>query len=291
MITVIGSMNMDLVTTTNQMPQQGETIFGQHFHTVPGGKGANQAVAAAKLGAPVHFIGAVGQDAFGQALRDNLTQYSIAVEQIETVKAPTGIASIIVHDQDNRIIVVPGANDEVDEQLIDANWSVIENSALVIMQLEIPSKTIDYVLQKCAAAQIDVLLNPAPATNFLRKWVEQVTFLTPNETECKEIFQQPVEEVVTQYPNRVIVTLGERGVCYHNGTDIVYMDSYACDVVDTTGAGDTFNGAFGYAIINSYPLAQALKFANAAAALSVEQFGAQGGMPTHAQVLNRQQTL
>lgn len=288
MITVIGSINMDLVVTTDHMPMQGETVFGKHFHTVPGGKGANQAVAAAKLGAPVNFIGAVGQDVFGDALRHNLHQYGIAVAQIAETKAPTGIASIIVHDNDNRIIVVPGANAEVTEALIDTHWAVIANSQLVVMQLEIPPQTVDYVLKKCAAAHIDVLLNPAPATNFSREWVEQVTFLTPNEMECQEIFAQPVEQVVASYPNRVIVTLGSDGACYHNGTEIVHIESYQCDVVDTTGAGDTFNGAFAYATVNGHPLDGALRFANAAASLSVEQFGAQGGMPTHAQVLNRQ---
>lgn len=291
MITVIGSINMDIVVKTDIFPKQGETVLGNLFTTIPGGKGANQAVAAARLGSPVQMIGAVGEDSFGKELYSNLKNENIDVEAIAKTTNSTGIANILLHDSDNRIIVVPGANFDVTKEVVDANLERIKKSSLVMMQLEIPVETIEYVLDLCQQLNIPVLLNPAPAGNFKKEWIEKVTYLTPNETECEYLFGADVEAILSKYPNKMIVTLGGDGAAFHNGEKIVKITGYKTTPVDTTGAGDTFNGAFAHAIISGYSIDKAVQFANIAASLSVEKFGAQGGMPSNEAVLARMEEL
>lgn len=279
MITVIGSINMDIVVETNLFPKQGETILGESFHTVPGGKGANQAVAAARLGAHVHMVGALGNDAFGQVLRNLLKVESVKDQFVETTSTATGIANIILFEQDNRIIVVPGANHDVTKESIDAAREQIAKSELVIMQLEIPQETVEYALDVCQELGVKVLLNPAPAENFKEEWMDRVAYFTPNETECADIFKDDVENALERYPNRLIVTLGADGARYYDGEKHVIVKGFKTVPKDTTGAGDTFNGAFAYALTTGVGITEAVKFANIAASLSVEKFGAQGGMP------------
>ena len=287
MITVIGSINMDLSVGTNSFPNQGETVLGDFFKTVPGGKGANQAVAASRLGSEVVMIGCLGNDPFGDSLLRNLKDEGVSVEMIEQTETATGIANILLHDGDNRIIVVPGANSCLSPQQIDTHWETIKSSSLVVLQLEIPTDTIDYTLRKCHEFGIPVLLNPAPAGNFNKEWITHATYLTPNETECESIFGPDYKETLASFPNQLIITLGSKGACYHDGETIVQVTGYKTEAVDTTGAGDTFNGALAHAIEKGYPLQDAIRFANAAASLSVEKFGAQGGMPTYPEVEDR----
>lgn len=284
MITVIGSINMDIVVRTNTFPKQGETILGDLFTTIPGGKGANQAIAAARLGSQVQMIGAVGQDSFGTELYQNLINENININSVAKTESSTGIANILLHDSDNRIIVVPGANFDVTKEIVNQNIEQIQQSKIVMLQLEIPVETIEYVLALCEERNIPVLLNPAPAANFKKEWVEKVTYLTPNETECELIFGTDVETVLTQYPNKMIVTLGSEGAAYHDGENIVRVPGFKTKAVDTTGAGDTFNGAFAHALCSGKSITEAVQFANTAASLSVEKFGAQGGMPSAEQV-------
>ncbi|WP_404427912.1 ribokinase [Ureibacillus chungkukjangi] len=291
MITVIGSINMDIAIRTDVFPKQGETVLGNLFTTIPGGKGANQAVAAARLGSQVQMVGAVGQDAFGNELYFNLKNENIHVGGIEKTNNSTGIANILLHDNDNRIIVVPGANFDLNQQMIDRHMDLIKQSSLVILQLEIPVETIDFVLDVCVKLSIPVLLNPAPAANYKPEWIEKVTYLTPNETECEQIFGTDYETVLKQYPNKLIVTLGGEGAAYYDGTKLVKVPGYKTNAVDTTGAGDTFNGAFAHAIIAGKTIEAAVQFANVAASLSVEKFGAQGGMPQIEKVNERLEGL
>ena len=291
MITVIGSINMDIAIRTDVFPKQGETVLGDLFTTIPGGKGANQAVAAARLGSQVQMIGAVGQDAFGKELFFNLKNENVHVAGIEKTTSSTGIANILLHDNDNRIIVVPGANFDVSQQMIDQNIELIKQSAIVMLQLEIPIETIEYVLDICERLSIPVLLNPAPAANYKSEWVDRVTYLTPNETECELIFGTDYETVLRQYPNKIIVTLGDDGAAYFDGTEIVKVAGFKTKAVDTTGAGDTFNGAFAHAITVGKSIEEAVQFANIAASLSVEKFGAQGGMPGIGEVNERVEGL
>lgn len=287
MITVIGSINMDIVVETNVFPKQGETVFGQAFHTVPGGKGANQAVAIARLGGDVHMVGALGRDAFGKELRTILTQQNINGDLVADVDTATGIASITLFDEDNRIIVVPGANYKVTNASIDAARDLIAQSDLVVMQLEIPQATVAYALDVCQQVGTKVLLNPAPAENFKAEWMDRVAYFTPNETECADIFGGDVEAALEKYPNQLIVTLGGDGARYFDGKRHVFVKGFKTKPVDTTGAGDTFNGAFAYALTNGQTITEAVEFANIAASLSVEKFGAQGGMPNYAAVMER----
>lgn len=287
MITVVGSINMDLVVRTSRFPKQGETALGDLYMTVPGGKGANQAVAAARLGSEVHMIGAVGTDAFGDELLAGLKTESIQVDMVKRVEGTSGIANILLSEGDNRIIVVPGANHELKAEEMDAFESHLANSRMVIMQLEIPIPVIQHTLEICHRHGVPTILNPAPATGFTDEFLPYATYLTPNETEAEEIFGQDWEAALEQYPNRLIVTIGQKGARYFDGSRHVIVEGFATEAVDTTGAGDTFNGALGVALAENMPFEEAVRFANAAASLSVEKFGAQGGMPKRQEVLAR----
>lgn len=287
MITVVGSINMDLVVRTNRFPKQGETALGDLYTTVPGGKGANQAVAAARLGSEVHMIGAVGTDAFGDELLAGLKAESIQVNNVKRVEGTSGIANILLSEGDNRIIVVPGANHQLTAVEMKAFESQLANSQMVIMQLEIPIPVIQRTLEICHQHGVPTILNPAPATGFTDEFLSYATYLTPNETEAEEMFGQDWEAALEQYPNRLIVTIGQKGARYFDGSRHVTVEGFATEAIDTTGAGDTFNGALGVALAEGMPFEEAVRFANAAASLSVEKFGAQGGMPKREEVLAR----
>lgn len=280
MITVIGSLNMDLVVQMEAFPKQGETILGKDFQTMPGGKGANQAVAAARLGSEIAMIGCVGSDSFGETLRTVLQQEHIQTEAIASTSVPTGIANILIYNNDNRIIVVPGANYELKPDHIEAAKEIIQKSQMVIMQLEVPMETTAYAIKLCKEANVPVLLNPAPAANFDVQWMEDITYITPNETECKQLFGDHFDQLLEKYPNKMIITLGSDGARYFDGEYPIHVPGFMTNAVDTTGAGDTFNGALAYALVEGQSLDQAVYFANLAASLSVEKYGAQSGMPT-----------
>jgi len=287
MITVIGSLNMDIIIQMAHFPQQGETILGDQFQTSPGGKGANQAVAAARLGSEVTMIGCVGNDGFGETLRTVLEQEHINTKSLVTASTPTGIANILVHDNDNRIIVVPGANYQLEPSHIEAVKDEITRSQMVILQLEIPKETIAYVLNLCKEARVPVLLNPAPAANFDMQWMEDISYITPNEIECAQLFGDDFDHILEKYPNKLIVTVGSDGARYFDGEYPIHVPGYMTKALDTTGAGDTFNGALAYALVEGQSLDEAVYFANIAASLTVEKLGAQSGMPTLSQVYAR----
>jgi ribokinase len=277
-ITVIGSINMDLVTETDIMPVQGETVRGTNFRTVPGGKGANQAVAAARLGAEVTMVGRVGDDQFGDVLMDHLRKENIQVDHVDHVRdTPTGLANIILSEQDNRIIIIAGANGKVTKDYIEQIKAAILKSDYVLLQFEIPKETIVYSMALCHQHGIPVIVNPAPAMELdLATW-EQATYITPNETERQQLFGNQSNE-------KLIITKGKQGVSFVEAGKEQEVAGHPVDVVDTTGAGDTFNGALAVALAEGQALTKAVTFANAAAALSVGKIGAQGGMPTRDQV-------
>lgn len=287
MITVVGSINMDLVVQTDRFPKQGETTLGTLYTTVPGGKGANQAVAAARLGSEVQMIGAVGQDAFGTELVAGLESEGIQGESIKRIDGASGIANILLSEGDNRIIVVPGANYSVTAEEMVAFTEQLVASDLVIMQLEMPIPVIQQTLEICHQHGVPSILNPAPASGFTADFLPYCTYLTPNETEAKEIFGENWEKALEEYPNRLVVTLGQKGAQFYDGQKHVTVSGFSTKVVDTTGAGDTFNGALAVAIVEGQGFEEAVRFANAAASLSVEKFGAQGGMPNRAAALER----
>ncbi|SMF90914.1 ribokinase [Paenibacillus uliginis N3/975] len=285
-ITVVGSTAMDLVVTTSKRPGAGETVLGESFKTVPGGKGANQAVAAARLGAEVSMIGCVGDDHFGQLLLSNYKSNGVITDNVEPVTGmETGTAHIVLAEGDNSIVVVKAANDRVTPAYVDRAVDVIKASDIVLIQQEIPEETVIHVSELCAKYNVPLMLNPAPARPVPQVVVEKAAYITPNEHEAAILFgDEQLGEVLRRYPNKLFVTEGKNGVRYFDGTQEVLVPGYKVEAVDTTGAGDTFNGAFAVALAEGMSLQNSLKFANRAASLSVMKFGAQGGMPTRSEV-------
>lgn len=280
-ITVIGSMSIDLVVSTSKRPGKGETILGDDFFTTPGGKGANQAVAAARLGEKVQMVGRIGEDDFGKEIYENLKNNHVIVDGVEPVThIPSGTAHITLSEQDNSIIVVPSANNEVTPDFVKKHLEALSEGDIVLLQQEIPSETVEYVVEYCSENDLVSILNPAPYREINKSIIEKVDYLTPNETESDEMFKGDLDDALSAYPMKLIVTLGDKGAVYHNGKEKVQVDGFKRDVKDTTGAGDTFNGAFAVALQKEYNLEKALAFANLAASYSVTGMGAQGGMPT-----------
>jgi|SRR5690625_2540815 len=282
-ICVVGSINMDLVTTTKSMPEQGETVMGEAFATYPGGKGANQAVAAAKLGAEVTMIGAIGEDTFGSNLLSHFEKEGIYTNGIK--KCPqqtTGIATIILSKQDNRIIVAAGANIKVTPEWVESNKQEILKCDLILLQFEIPMETIQYVTRLAFENGIPVVINPAPFQEFPKELLEKATYFTPNEIELLSMNQM---ENFDKVNDKMIVTKGSQGIQFVNESgDVQNVSAFRVKVEDTTGAGDTFNGALAAELLRGAELGKAAYYANAAAALSVTKLGAQGGMPTREEV-------
>lgn len=287
-IVVIGSISMDLVVTSDKRPQAGETVIGESFRTVPGGKGANQAIAASKLGGTVQMVGCVGSDSFGQQVVENFKRHDVDVTHVQIIpEEVTGTAHIVLAEGDNSIVVVQSANKRVvftDEEL----EHLLDDQAFVLLQLEIPIGTVKQVTAYCKEKGIPVLLNPAPSQPLPPEVIEDVTYLTPNEHECRDLFNgMSVDDVLKRYPNKLLVTEGVHGVRFHDGRDVRHVPAIRANVVDTTGAGDTFNGALAASLIEQDDLETAVRFAVVASGMSVEGFGAQGGMPTRQNVQQR----
>ncbi|GAB1784963.1 ribokinase [Priestia megaterium] len=277
---------MDLVVTSNIRPGAGETVLGESFKTVPGGKGANQAVAAARLGADVSMIGCVGEDHYGKAILENFKSNGVSVENVKPVTdSDSGTAHIILAEGDNSIVVVKGANDYITPDYVEKAKEKIKEADIVLIQQEIPEETVEYVAQLCQELKVPLLLNPAPARPLKAEVIEQVSYITPNEHEAELLFEgKEKEEVLKQYPNKLFITEGKQGVRYFNGEKEVLVPSYQVETIDTTGAGDTFNAALAVALAEGMGFEKGIQFANRAASLSVTKFGAQGGMPTRKEV-------
>lgn len=272
MITIIGSINMDLTITTDRVPTQGETLLGKKFATYPGGKGANQAVASSKLGADVHLMGAVGDDSFGAELKTHLHSEGVDVTNVSTITgASTGTATIIVSGGDNRIIVAPGANHYVTPEYVKEREDSLIKSDVLLVQLEIPVETVEYIAQLAKKHQIPLIINPAPFQPLPDSVLSGATYVTPNEQEAA-LMNGPETKMIT--------TLGPEGVMFEEKGEKKHVEGYEVDVIDTTGAGDTFNGALATFLAEGLSLGEACQNANAAAALSVQKEGAQSGMPT-----------
>jgi ribokinase len=289
-IGVIGSINMDLTVTAERIPLKGETLKGNEIKHIPGGKGANQAVAIARLGSEVEMFGCIGNDDAGKMLLKNLENEGVLTSQINVVdNVPTGLALITIGENDNTIIVVAGANDYVNKTYVDSITNELLKCDMVLLQHEIPQETIEYVIELCFQHNVKVILNPAPARHVTKEFIEKIDYLTPNEHEAIILFGSEVssDELLKQYPEKLVITQGEKGVsvCLKTG-EVLLVPARKAKVVDTTGAGDTLNGAFAVAIANGNDITTALQFANIAASLSTEKFGAQGGMPRYQEVIN-----
>lgn len=285
-IMVIGSISTDFNVVTNKRPKIGETVRGESFSTSFGGKGANQAVAAARLGADVKMVGTVGMDEFGTLLIENLEKNGIDTENVERVShTESGSAHITLVDNDNSIVFIPGANNAFEETRILSLKEKIKEVEFVILQNEIPVPIVVELIEICHKLGVKTIYNPAPAEVIDKDVIDKVTYFTPNETEFKVLFPDlTIEEGLMQYPNKLIITLGSKGVAFFDGEEIINVPSYEVAVKDTTGAGDTFNGAFAYALSQKTDLVTSIQFANLAAAISIQKYGAQGGMPTLSEV-------
>ena len=293
---VVGSANMDLVVTTDRFPQAGETILGQAFAAIPGGKGANQAVCCAKLGGRVHFVGKMGKDRFGDQLRKSMKSDGVLLGHTMTdADASTGMALITVdRTGQNEIIVISGSNMRLMPRDIDAHWSVFVRGGVLLLQLEIPLRTVNRAVALARQKRLRVILNPAPARVLPDTLLRYVDYLTPNETEAgiltgvKVTSLKSAGHAARQLLNRgvtnVVMTLGAKGSLLVNEKGIRLYPARKVRAVDTTAAGDAFNGALAYALTTGANAEEAIPFANDVASLSVTRFGAQISMPTLAEV-------
>ncbi len=298
-IVVVGSANMDLVCTAKRIPSPGETIWGDRFETFHGGKGANQAMAAARLGSDVRMVAKVGGDDFGRQLREGLSSASVNVEAVTTASdVASGVALISVDARgQNSIIVIPGANAELRPEDIDQCLAQIESAAILLVQLEIPMETVAYVCKRAHQAGVPVVLDPAPACPIPEEVLRCVTYLTPNETEaallcgwtCSELdpekAAQAAEMLLKTGPANVIVKMGERGAYLASANGVRTMiPAFKVHVVDSTAAGDAFNGGVATALRRGVALEEAIRYGTAVAAVSVQRAGAQTAMPTEQEV-------
>ena len=296
-ICVIGSLNMDLVVNVDKMPKPGQTIIGSNFKEVPGGKGANQAVAMARLNGNVSMIGKVGEDGFGQTLINSLKNDKVDTTYIKTTKGATGVALITVdNNAQNSIVVSPGANFEVKEEDIDNNIEAIKNSDIVVLQLETPLNTIKYALKKSKELNKYTILNPAPALKLDDEIIKNVDLLTPNETELEiisgvsieteEDIQKAAQIMIEKGVKELIVTLGSKGSLYINKEKSIFKKAYKVEAVDTTAAGDSYTAALAVALSKDKNIEEAMDFASKVGALSVLKEGAQSSLPTLEDVNN-----
>ena len=296
-ICVIVSLNMDLVVNVDTMPKPGQTIIGSNFKEVPGGKGANQAVAMARLNGNVSMIGKGGEDGFGQTLINSLKNDKVDTTYIQTSKGATGVALITVDkNAQNSIVVSPGANFEVKEDDIDNNIEAIKNSDIVVLQLETPLNTIKYALNKAKELNKYTILNPAPAVKLDDEIIKNVDLLTPNETELEiisgvsieteEDIQKAAQIMIEKGVKELIVTLGSKGSLYINKEKSMFKKAYKVEAVDTTAAGDSYTGALAVALSQDKNIEDAMDFASKVGALSVLKEGAQSSLPTLEDVKN-----
>ncbi|WP_061241312.1 ribokinase [Ectopseudomonas composti] len=291
-VVVVGSLNMDLIVRAPRLPVGGETLAGHGFFTAAGGKGANQAVAAARLGARVAMVGCVGDDAYGSELRGGLLAEGIDCSAVDVaVGTPTGIASILVDDAgQNAIVIVAGGNGEMSPVRVERHEALLANAEVVIAQLEVPAAAVEATLSRAHALGRMVILNPAPAVGPLpAHWYGLVDYLIPNESEAALLTGLPVDSPETALraaqclleagARRVLITLGRQGVLYADATRHLHVPVAPVVAVDTTAAGDTFVGGFAAGLAEGMSLEAAITLGQQAAALAVTRPGAQPSIP------------
>ena len=303
-ILVIGSLNADLVVRAPHFPQPGETISGEDLQVIPGGKGANQAVAAARLGASVAMLGRVGQDNFGDFLLDNLKSNKVDSQLVQRDAASTGTAIIVVDSNgQNSIVLSSGANGKVSSA--DVNHVPFPAGGLLLLQLEIPTPTVLSAAQRAKQNNMRVVLNPAPAKEIPAELISLADFLIPNESELGLLTGLPVTDIssaekaarqlLERGAQNVIVTMGGKGALVVSGTQVTHVDTYKVNVVDTTAAGDAFIGGFAAQLLESdsllsnvqeqaLVLQKAVRYGCACGALATTKFGAQPSLPTKEEV-------
>lgn len=294
-IVVIGSANMDMVMNTSKIPEAGETIQGSGFFLMGGGKGANQAVAAARMGADTQMMGKVGDDLFGRSIRESLSGFGVRLDCFATESGvTTGVAAITVHGGNNRIILDPGANGRVTPAYVEQYEKEILSASAIMLQLEIPLETVYRVIE-IAKGKVPIFLNPAPAAPLDEARLNGIDYFTPNEIECRLYTDVVIESAEDAFVaierlrgkgvRNPIITMGDKGVAYFNGEKPVYQASRKVAAIDTTAAGDTFSGTLAAMIVSGRSLDEAVGIAQRAAAISVTRAGAQASIPALAEVL------
>ena len=294
-IIVVGSVNMDLVVRTKRMPKEGESLIGSGFTMVPGGKGANQAVAAARLGGTTHFVGRVGNDMFGTRLREGLSSCGVTTEHLLVDDGPSGIAVIILNESgQNSIVVAPGANATCRPDDLRPVAALFGMADFLLLQLEIPLKTIEAALDMAHAAGLRSVLDAGPAQEVSMDLLRKADIVSPNETEASALTGIEVNNLTTARKaakklldggvETVVIKLGQQGALVVTPDLEEHVSSFPVDAVDTTAAGDAFTGALAVALADGTDLVDAVRFANAAGALAVTCLGAQPSMPTRESV-------
>jgi ribokinase len=291
-IVVVGSINLDLVASTDRIPQVGETVIGRTFTTFFGGKGANQAVAVARLGYSVSMVGNVGNDAFGTQLRNGLAEAGVNTEYVGTVEGSSGTALIITGPNgENSIVVVPGANAQLTPKSIEQATPVLKQAGFILVQLEIPLETVEYLAEYAERHDIPLMLDPAPARELPVSLLRRVSWLTPNETETRELLKKNLDDddqasnaaadqLLSRGVKNVVLKLGSRGCLIAQGSQAHQnIPAFSVNAVDTTAAGDAFNAGFAVGLISGYSAFESGVFASAVAGLSVTRPGAQPSMP------------
>jgi ribokinase len=293
-IVVIGSANMDMIVRTNHIPRAGETVLGEKFIQSRGGKGANQAVAAARLGAEVTFVARLGQDHFGQAAQEAYEKEGINTKYIVwDTEMPSGVALIMVDTTgDNIICVAPGANANLSPENVLTAEAAIKSADCVLLQLEIPLKTVEYAIRLAAKHHVRVILNPAPMAKLSDDLLAKVDVFTPNEMEAATLSGNDKSHPRDLANNlrkkfnieNVIVTMGKEGAAISGEHNSIIIPSFQVKPVDATGAGDAFNGGLAIALARGDRLEDAVRYANAVGALATTRFGAQSSLPTALEV-------
>ncbi|KUN86833.1 ribokinase [Streptomyces griseoruber] len=288
-IVVLGSTNMDLVAYVEKAPQRGETVTGREFRTIPGGKGANQAIAAAHAGGTVSMIGAVGNDSFGARLRSTLEHSGVNTDHLRTVEFPSGTAHIVVDEEGgNAIVVVPGANGTVDH-LAPGDEGLIASADALLLQLEIPLPAVVAGARAARSHGVRTILTPAPAQPLPPELLAATDLLVPNEHEATTLTgrtdPREAAAALLELVPEVVITLGAAGSLHAaRGTEPLTVTAPQVAAVDSTGAGDTFVGALAVALGEERPVREALAWAAAAAALSVQRPGASASMPYRSEI-------
>lgn len=294
-ILVVGSLNADLVVRAPRFPQPGETISGEDLKVIPGGKGGNQSVAAARLGSSVSMLGRVGKDNFGDFLFDNLKQNNVNTALIQREDSSTGTAIIVVDSNgQNSIVLSAGANGNVSSADVEA--ASFSDYKLLLLQLEIPIPAVLSAAKRAHKNGLRVILNPAPAKQLPEELIALADFLIPNETELNlltgvhvnhtKAAEQAARTLLERGVKNVIVTLGSKGALIVTNEQVSHIDSFKVDVVDTTAAGDAFIGGFATALLQDKLPEEAVRYGCACGALAVTKFGAQPSLPTKEEVAN-----